>query len=360
VLVVQALALALLVVGAAAFVSMQRTVRLVVDGQATDVRTFARTVGEALDRAGVTVGARDVVLPDRATSLSATREIDVLIGRPLVVDVDDRGPQVVWTTATNVDDALGALGVRADASYVSVSRSALIPRDGMAVQVRTPKTVNVVADGERQQFVTTAASFEDVLVEAGLTIGKRDLVTVRLADRPTDGATLAVTRVAGRTTIKSEAVPYRTETRKDASRLVGSRTVLRAGKPGVIVKKYELRILDGKRAGVRLLEKRVKQRPQTRVVVIGTKPLPKAPRDVASLNWPALAKCESGGRPTAVSPTGKYHGLYQFSIPTWNAVGGTGLPSQASPSEQLARAQKLFTIANWRTQWPVCGVRLFS
>src|SRR3712207_8586290 len=58
-----------------------------------------------------------------------------------------------------------------------------------------------------------------------------------------------------------------------------------------------------------------------------------------SLNWAALAKCESGGNPRAVNPAG-YYGLYQFSLSTWAGVGGSGNPVDASPAEQLARAQK--------------------
>lgn len=31
-----------------------------------------------------------------------------------------------------------------------------------------------------------------------------------------------------------------------------------------------------------------------------------------------LARCESTLNPMAVSPSGKYHGLYQYDFPTWN------------------------------------------
>jgi hypothetical protein len=58
-----------------------------------------------------------------------------------------------------------------------------------------------------------------------------------------------------------------------------------------------------------------------------------------------------------VSSTGRYHGLYQFSVATWQAVGGSGLPSNASPAEQTARAQILYSRSG-RGQWPVCGKNL--
>ena len=74
-------------------------------------------------------------------------------------------------------------------------------------------------------------------------------------------------------------------------------------------------------------------------------------------NWPALAQCESGGNPRIVSSNGLYHGLYQFSVPTWRSMGGSGAASSASADEQTYRAQILYDRAG-PGQWPHCGKRL--
>ena len=68
----------------------------------------------------------------------------------------------------------------------------------------------------------------------------------------------------------------------------------------------------------------------------------------------AIAQCESGGDPTAVSADGMYHGKYQFSVATWAAMGGSGLPSQAPEAEQDMRAAMLYAQSG-PGQWPVCG-----
>ena len=68
----------------------------------------------------------------------------------------------------------------------------------------------------------------------------------------------------------------------------------------------------------------------------------------------AIAQCESGGDPTAVSSNGMYHGKYQFSVATWAATGGSGLPSQAPEAEQDMRAAMLYARSG-PSQWPVCG-----
>jgi soluble lytic murein transglycosylase-like protein len=68
----------------------------------------------------------------------------------------------------------------------------------------------------------------------------------------------------------------------------------------------------------------------------------------------AIAACESGGDPTAVSAGGTYRGLYQFDQATWESVGGTGDPAAASPAEQSMRAAMLYSQSG-SSPWPVCG-----
>jgi LysM repeat protein len=50
---------------------------------------------------------------------------------------------------------------------------------------------------------------------------------------------------------------------------------------------------------------------------------------------------ESGGNYADNTGNG-YYGAYQFSLGTWQGVGGSGLPSNASPAEQDMRAQMLY------------------
>jgi hypothetical protein len=68
----------------------------------------------------------------------------------------------------------------------------------------------------------------------------------------------------------------------------------------------------------------------------------------------AIAACESGGDPEAVSPDGAYFGLFQFDQGTWESVGGTGSPIEAPAAEQEYRAALLYSEAG-SSPWPVCG-----
>lgn len=104
----------------------------------------------------------------------------------------------------------------------------------------------------------------------------------------------------------------------------------------------------------------VVKKPVPRVIRVGTRPSRRPRASTAGaegLNWAALARCESGGDPRAVNPAG-YYGLYQFSPATWRSVGGRGLPSDASPREQLHRAKLLYR-KDGAGQWG-CGRHLFD
>jgi hypothetical protein len=68
----------------------------------------------------------------------------------------------------------------------------------------------------------------------------------------------------------------------------------------------------------------------------------------------AIASCESGGDPTAISSDGSYRGKYQFDYGTWESMGGSGDPAAASESEQDYRAALLYSQSG-SSPWPICG-----
>jgi peptidoglycan hydrolase-like protein with peptidoglycan-binding domain len=76
-------------------------------------------------------------------------------------------------------------------------------------------------------------------------------------------------------------------------------------------------------------------------------PIGAASADPSPSAWAALRNCESGGN-YAINTGNGYYGAYQFSIGTWAGVGGSGLPSAASPGEQDARALILYRERGWQ------------
>jgi len=80
--------------------------------------------------------------------------------------------------------------------------------------------------------------------------------------------------------------------------------------------------------------------------------------EAAPDDWDKLRFCESS-RNYQINTGNGYYGAYQFGTVTWVDMGGTGLPSDASPEEQDARARYLYALRGSGYgrggAWPVCG-----
>jgi nucleoid-associated protein YgaU len=86
-----------------------------------------------------------------------------------------------------------------------------------------------------------------------------------------------------------------------------------------------------------------------------------APAHADSVNWDAIAACESGNN-WSINTGNGYSGGLQFSQGTWNAYGGgkyASSASQASRSQQIAVAEKV-RAGQGIGAWPVCGKRAGS
>ncbi len=157
----------------------------------------------------------------------------------------------------------------------------------------------------------------------------------------------------------ASAIPFERVETPDPNAFEGDETVTQPGQAGEQVTTYRVTVTDGVQTGKEELRSEVTRQPVAEHVTVGTKPRPQNAPTADGLNWAALAACESGGRPNAVSSSGTYRGMYQFSQSTWNSVGGSGDPAAASAQEQTYRAQLLYQRSG-AGQWPHCGPRLFG
>ena len=367
-----------LLASGAAWSATGKTAVLSVDGTPQEVDFRGQTVEDVLEAAGVDVGARDVVVPSRGTEVEDGDRVALRRARQITVVVDGK-ERTVWVTATSVDEALDQIGLRDGALALSASRSRGIPLEGFRLAVTTPKDLTVLVDGAEKPVTTTAETVGAALAGAGITVGPADRMSRYATEAPIDGDRIRVVRVVTTRTTEDVAVPFGTERRNDATLIKGTTKTLQAGKAGLARRTVETVLADGKVEKRTVLSTTTVTAPVARVVAVGTKPRPaaktttrssttttttsSAPRrstgGADSLNWPALARCESGGNPRAVSSTGKYRGLYQFSLATWRSVGGQGDPIDNSSGEQTYRAKLLYNRSG-AGQWPHCGKYLFT
>ncbi len=355
-LVPQALVVAFLAGGTAIFVAHDKTVELTVEGRPRTLHTFAGDVRELLADEGVPHGPHDIVAPAPGEELTAGDQVVVRYGRPVTLTLDGRSRRV-WTTARTVDGALRQLGVRAEGAYLSASRHSSITREGLSLHVRTERTLTLLADGREHTVRTNAATVREAVEQAGIALRGEDVTSAPPDSFPRDGQTVSVLRVTRGTEKREQPIPYRRVERSDPFLFAGTEVVERQGRQGVKRVHYEVRTVNGAEQKPKKLRTEVVRRPVDEVVRVGTAARPARVTGADGLNWAAVARCESGGRPRAVDPSGTYGGLYQFDLRTWQALGGRGRPQDAPAEEQTYRAKKLY-VQRGASPWPHCGRKL--
>jgi resuscitation-promoting factor RpfB len=350
-----ALVLVGLVGGSLAYYLAQKSLTLTVDGQARSVSTYAGTVSEVLAEEGLEPAAHDVVLP--AEDAEVTDGDTVVLNRARKLELTVDGVQKdVYVTALSVDEALDQLGFRAEDLVLSASRSERLPLRGMQLSITTPKDVTLVVDGQQRVVTTTAATAGDLLAEQGISLSETDRTSLYPTQALLDRMRLQVFRVQVSEVTETTPIRHGRVETQDPNAYEGDETVTAPGVDGQQTTTYRVTVTDGVETAREQLSTTVTTPPVDEQVTVGTKERPADMPAADGLNWAALAKCESGGNPRAVSSSGKYRGLYQFSLGTWQGVGGQGDPIDASADEQTYRAQLLYQRSG-AGQWG-CGSHL--
>ncbi|MBK8732344.1 MAG: transglycosylase family protein [Actinomycetales bacterium] len=356
--------------------SIDKAVALSVEGQQSEMHVMGSTVADALSAAGITVGAKDLVVPAADQPISDGTQITVRYGRKLTVTADGTSTDY-WTTASTVDEALAALGIRTpDNAQLSVSRSQVLGRDGLALTVVTPHSVTVTVDGASRTEATHAATVGDLLTALGVTVGANDRVSPAVDTAVTEGLAVAVKRVQTKSTTATEKVAFATVKKDDATLDKGKTKVQTPGVAGERVVTYTETWVDGVLEGKTASDTKVTKPATDKVVLVGTKAVaaapaapaaPKAPISAgntsgAGINlanaamWDRIAKCESGGRWNINTGNGYYGGL-QFNYTTWLSVGGADFAPRAdlaSREEQITVANRLYAkrgLQPWGCRW---------
>lgn len=347
-----AAALGVVAVGGATAAAMSKDVTITVDGQDRQVTTLAGSVAGALSAAGLSAGEHDVLAPAADAAVSDGSHIALERARQLTLTVDG-STQQIWTTADTVEEALLQLGQDPAAYQLSADRSREIPLEGMDLTATTGHTVSLAVGGAPAATVQSGGlTVADVLVAQGITLAATDTVDPVGTTPVTDGTAITVTRVAVTTTTNTVDVAPTDQTTEDPNLDRGSTQVAVAGTPGQQQVVTQVTTTNGVETGRQELSRATLVEATPNQVHVGTKSTLDWQGSRVffhdtefGVNWDGLAYCESTNNPKAVyNPAGylSTYGLFQFDLPTWASVGGSGNPGDASPEEQLERAKLLY------------------
>lgn len=127
--------------------------------------------------------------------------------------------------------------------------------------------VSITCDGQTWEYVSCQGTVGGILKEAGVGLGKKDLVIPSLSTPAKHKMAIRVIRVEEKIVVQREPIPYKTVTKFNPhSRL--DRVVLQKGVAGVKEVTYKVTYKNGKKVSSEVIGARVLQKPRSEVVSI--------------------------------------------------------------------------------------------
>ncbi len=327
------------VVGATvAWAKVDKTVTLRVDGEVQKVHTVASSVRGVLTAARYPVGEHDVLAPGIGSRVHNGSVIVLRRGRLLHLMVDGH-KRDIWVTTPTVADALAQLGYPT-ADYSSVSRDRRLPLSPTNIEVRSPKTVTVTADGKTQTVTTTDGSVVGLLEDLGVSVGQQDVLSARSSSSLRNGEHIMVTRIKSGNVVARRTVPFPTTHTSDPTMYVGTSKLAKHGKNGVENVTYAVVYVDGTLVGRTIVNRVVVVKPIPEVVKVGSKPKPGPPPVVVDPgSAQAIAKSLAAKRGWGDDEFSCLYQIWQhesnWRVNAENAIGAYGIP-QALPGDKMA------------------------
>lgn len=259
--------LATLAAGTLAYVDLNKTLFVDVDGVVRSVSIMGNTVDDVLSQSDIAVTEADEIFPSAADKIEEGDTVTVRTAKQIPVTIDGE-IQTLSTTAVTVGDILDELGTRATGATVSASRSDLVGRQSL--HINTLKNISVSIDGASMSSVTALSTVRDLLLDLDVFLEEGDTVSVDLDEQLTDGQNIVVKRAGTDSDTVTETLAFKTVERKDPSLVKGQKLVIQKGKAGKAVTTYGITTHDGAESERVVIARSVLSEPVDEIIGIGT------------------------------------------------------------------------------------------
>lgn len=250
------------------YLQAQKRVTVADRGATRTIETFAPTVGEALDRSGIELGADDRVIPGPDAQLKFGDEIEVLRSKEVVVVINGQR-QLRQVTGRNVGEVLTELSVVSQGALIKPAPETPIG-PGEEIVVAQAVQATVLHDGKTQPVTTNVLTAGGLLRQLGVVLGPHDRVEPNILAYPSQGSTIKVVRVNQSVETIHSKIPFKTESRQSDELELGIRKVSSAGTAGVKASRYRILYEDGKVKSRTLDNSEVVREPTAEVTLVGT------------------------------------------------------------------------------------------
>lgn len=333
-LVITGLLLLLLILGV--YLVIEKSVQVIINGEAEQVQTGSITVSGVLRDAGISLISQDRVTPalnslvwvKQTISIDKARQVTIITpdNRLLINSLDtipaawltqagitlQPGDQLLWntepvepekplakadqyalqylpaskmtihygdqtvsqsTSASSVLKALWQAGIiPATADRVSAPLDGL-PSDYPQIDIQPARDIHVVFEGTILHGKSGASLVNEALAEIGIILQGLDYA-IPASDQPVpaDGS-IQIVRVEEQVQVDEKITAFGRDTTPDPDLPIGEQRIIQSGQPGITAVVKRLRLENGREVASIIEDERVFSEPKNELVGVGTKPV---------------------------------------------------------------------------------------
>ncbi|MGM0904612.1 MAG: ubiquitin-like domain-containing protein [Bacillota bacterium] len=300
------------------------TVALTLDGQEKIIKTHADTIQDLFDDLEISLGEEDYLSVAADTKVQNNLEIEWKPAKQVQL-VDDESKKTYWTASDTIKEFFE------EQQIVLKEHDKLTPdlnteiKDDLEIDIQRAFPVKVVVGGKEQEEWSTSTTVADFLSQQGIELKDMDRVEPALTETVSSDTLVKVIRVEKVTDVVEEPIKYATVTKNDQSLEKGKQKVVTNGQEGLMEKKYEVILEDGKEVSRELVSETKVRDKQDKVVAMGTKVI----ATQVSRSAPKSAST-AGGKEFYVNST-----AYTANCNGCSGITATGVNLKANPNAKV-------------------------
>lgn len=220
----------------------RKSVALNINGQTTQVTTYAMTATRLLEEQGVDIKTHDIVTTSSGDQLANHAVVTVQSAYQTTINIDGTAVPF-WTVATSADQLLGFFEENQNnAAKITVDIKNVYNQLTGGLMINQSGPVTVIADGKSSVAPNGKLPAASILDSKGIVLNKEDRVSV---EKDSDETILRVRRVTHGEETRTSVIPFSTQTIIDPNLAEGQADVRQQGVNGEKTQVYDVTYVDG-------------------------------------------------------------------------------------------------------------------
>lgn len=220
----------------------RKSVALNINGQTTQVTTYAMTATRLLEEQGVDIKTHDIVTTSSGDQLANHAVVTVQSAYQTTINIDGTAVPF-WTVATSADQLLGFFEENQNnAAKITVDIKNVYNQLTGGLVINQSGPVTAIADGKSSVAPNGKLPAASILDSKGIVLNKEDRVSV---EKDSDETILRVRRVTHGEETRTSVIPFSTQTIIDPNLAEGQADVRQQGVNGEKTQVYDVTYVDG-------------------------------------------------------------------------------------------------------------------